>query len=260
VLSGPSDPVTGELEACPYLGLPDDPRTRFTFATPAHRCHVKRKPSQIDLGHQGRYCLSSDFPACKRYRAPAVAANAPVAPPPSQVSPAARPPEVAPTVVVSSSAVRARPEPQDTPPVTRSRRLSVRRVLVVLVVLGGVLLIGAIVVATIRPTLGGTGLGSVTTAPTTPAAAATIEASRLPTRSPTPSPKPSPSPSPTTTVAPSATSPPPPVQTIRIVKRGESLTSIAAEYGVTPQAITHANNIEDPNLIRVGQRLMIPRP
>lgn len=252
--------MTGELEACPYLGLPDDPRTRFTFATPAHRCHVKRKPSQIDQGHQGRYCLSSDFPACKRYRAPAAAANAPVAPPASQVSPAARPPEVAPTVVVSSSAVRARPEPQDTPPVTRSRRLSVRRVLVVLVVLGGVLLIGAIVAGTIRPTLGGTGLGSVTTAPTTPTAAATIEASPLPTRSPTPSPKPSPSPSPTTTVAPRATSPPPPVQTIRIVKRGESLTSIAAEYGVTPQAITHANNIADPNLIRVGQRLMIPRP
>jgi N-acetylmuramoyl-L-alanine amidase len=44
------------------------------------------------------------------------------------------------------------------------------------------------------------------------------------------------------------------------VTRGESLTSIAAEYGVTPQAITHANNIEDPNLIRVGQRLIIPRP
>ena len=143
---------------------------------------------------------------------------------------------------------------------TRSRRPSVRRVLVVLVVLGGALLIGAIVAGTIRPTLGGTGLGSVTTAPATPAAAATIEASPVPTRSPTPSPKPSPSPSPTTTVAPSATSPPPPVQTIRIVKRGESLMSIAAEYGVTPQAITHANNIADPNLIRVGQRLIIPRP
>jgi hypothetical protein len=57
-----------EPEACPYLGLPDDERTRFLFATPAHRCHVKRKPATIDLDHQGRYCLSTRFAACPRFK------------------------------------------------------------------------------------------------------------------------------------------------------------------------------------------------
>ena len=56
---------------CPYLGLPEDQRTRFAFATPAHRCHVKRKPGVIDLQHQGQYCLTSGFTACPRFRAPA---------------------------------------------------------------------------------------------------------------------------------------------------------------------------------------------
>ena len=59
-----------EPVACPYLGLLEDDRTRFLFATPAHRCHVKRKPGLIDLQHQGRYCLSNEFAACPRFRAP----------------------------------------------------------------------------------------------------------------------------------------------------------------------------------------------
>ena len=68
--------MTDQPIACPYLGLPDDPRTRFSVAMPAHRCYVNRKSSPIDLGHQGVYCLSSDFPACKRFRAPAAAIGA----------------------------------------------------------------------------------------------------------------------------------------------------------------------------------------
>ncbi len=65
--------ASAEIEPviCPYLGLPEDQRTRFAFATPAHRCHVKRKPGLIDLQHQGQYCLTSDFPACPRFRASA---------------------------------------------------------------------------------------------------------------------------------------------------------------------------------------------
>ena len=61
-----------EPVACPHLGLLEDDRTRFLFATPAHRCHVKRKPGLVDLQHQGRYCLSNEFPACPRFRAPAM--------------------------------------------------------------------------------------------------------------------------------------------------------------------------------------------
>lgn len=43
------------------------------------------------------------------------------------------------------------------------------------------------------------------------------------------------------------------------VSRGETLASIAAKYGVTVSALLAANNIADPNLIKVGQKLVIPR-
>lgn len=57
--------------ACPYVGLPDDARTRFAFATPAHRCYARRRAALISLSHQGSYCLSTDFPKCERFPAEA---------------------------------------------------------------------------------------------------------------------------------------------------------------------------------------------
>lgn len=49
-----------------------------------------------------------------------------------------------------------------------------------------------------------------------------------------------------------------PARRIHIVKRGETLTYIAMLYGTTPEAITVANNLANPNLLYVGQRLRIP--
>jgi LysM repeat protein len=43
------------------------------------------------------------------------------------------------------------------------------------------------------------------------------------------------------------------------VAPGESLAKIAAEYGVSVSAIVEANDIDDPDRIRVGQKLFIPR-
>ncbi len=63
-------------------------------------------------------------------------------------------------------------------------------------------------------------------------------------------------------VQPPVTPPPPPVPTGPIqytVQPGDSLTRIAAKYGVTVDAISRANNISDPNLIQVGQKLIIPK-
>ena len=79
---------------------------------------------------------------------------------------------------------------------------------------------------------------SITASPTTALAAGS------------PSIRPSPTPAPTQAVLPLV---------IHIVLPGESLTSIGAIYGVTPQAIRHANHIKDPNLLRIGQKLIIPR-
>jgi len=47
-------------------------------------------------------------------------------------------------------------------------------------------------------------------------------------------------------------------QIIHVVRPGENLTQIAARYGSTVQAIVRANGIRNPNLIWVGQRLVIP--
>jgi len=45
---------------------------------------------------------------------------------------------------------------------------------------------------------------------------------------------------------------------VHVVKRGETLFSIARHYGVGVEAIRAANNIADPSRIYVGQRLVIP--
>lgn len=45
-----------------------------------------------------------------------------------------------------------------------------------------------------------------------------------------------------------------------VVKSGDTLSKFAADYGVSVQAIVAANGIDDPNLIRVGQALILPSP
>lgn len=66
-----------------------------------------------------------------------------------------------------------------------------------------------------------------------------------------------------------ATRPPvatPPPQTpagtprVHVVARGESLSLIAEQYSVDPQAIIDLNELQNPNLIVPGQVLLIPPP
>ena len=46
--------------------------------------------------------------------------------------------------------------------------------------------------------------------------------------------------------------------TVHHVKKGETLSSIARQYGVTVQDLIKVNDIRDPNMIRVDQELIIP--
>ncbi len=48
--------------------------------------------------------------------------------------------------------------------------------------------------------------------------------------------------------------------TRHVVTRGETLNGIAAQYGASVSRIVAANDIANPDLIRVGQRLLIPSP
>jgi len=90
----------------------------------------------------------------------------------------------------------------------------------------------------------------------------------LPTFTPTATPQPTvilmPSRPPTMTLAPTFTPPAPIVTPTSITRRhtvqtGETLASIAEKYGVSVQAIADLNGIVDPNLIEVGQELLIPQ-
>ncbi|NLK37952.1 MAG: LysM peptidoglycan-binding domain-containing protein [Epulopiscium sp.] len=47
---------------------------------------------------------------------------------------------------------------------------------------------------------------------------------------------------------------------IHVVKPGETLMSIAQQYGTTPQRIITDNNFADPNMLTVGQALLILTP
>jgi 2',3'-cyclic-nucleotide 2'-phosphodiesterase/3'-nucleotidase len=84
----------------------------------------------------------------------------------------------------------------------------------------------------------------------TPAATTTERPTAAPSIAPSASPSPQPTPEPT----------PAPTQVVYVVKSGDQLSRIAKKYGVTVAAIQAANNIKDPNLIRVGQKLIIPLP
>ena len=65
----PGEPDLPDAPACPLLGLAVDPRTRFTYPHPGHRCHASYKLKTIDLARQSSYCLSSGFADCERFRA-----------------------------------------------------------------------------------------------------------------------------------------------------------------------------------------------
>ncbi|HIC92991.1 MAG TPA: LysM domain-containing protein, partial [Anaerolineae bacterium] len=47
---------------------------------------------------------------------------------------------------------------------------------------------------------------------------------------------------------------------VHVVRRGETLYSIARRYGTTVEALMRANGLSDPTRIYAGQRLIVPVP
>ncbi|MBS1252170.1 MAG: N-acetylmuramoyl-L-alanine amidase XlyA [Anaerolineales bacterium] len=80
----------------------------------------------------------------------------------------------------------------------------------------------------------------------------TLTPTRIPTSTSTSTPTPH-------TVTPTAS--PTSVPEVRhVVAAGDVLSAIAAQYGVTAEAIIAANDLEDPNRLEIGQELVIPAP
>lgn len=66
-------------------------------------------------------------------------------------------------------------------------------------------------------------------------------------------------PSSASTARPSGTAAPRPVPSrTYVVRRGDTLTAIAARFGISVGSLAHANRMSNPHLIRVGQRLAVP--
>ena len=61
-------------------------------------------------------------------------------------------------------------------------------------------------------------------------------------------------------VAPSSLDQEVPEYQVHVVQSGESLSIIAGKYGVTVKDLVRLNNISDPDLIVIGQEILVPKP
>jgi hypothetical protein len=54
---------------CPFLGLRNDPSTRYDFPDPANLCHAasSRRAQPVALEHQDSHCLAAAHDLCARY-------------------------------------------------------------------------------------------------------------------------------------------------------------------------------------------------
>ena len=83
-------------------------------------------------------------------------------------------------------------------------------------------------------------------------AAAPVRPTPTPTTTPRPTPSPTVSPTPTPSASPSVSG------KTYTVKSGDTLTGIAARFGTTSKILMELNGITNANLIRIGQRLILP--
>lgn len=135
------------------------------------------------------------------------------------------------------------------PPPRRGRR--VRGVVIGVVTIAAVAAVGFVAGLMLPTILPGPGLGATPLPSGAPSQAASPTPAPTATAVPTAAPTPSPAAEPPT---------PAPTPIVYVVKAGDQLTRIAATFGVTVAAIQEANNITNPNLITVGQKLIIPLP
>ena len=227
-----------ESPSCPLLGLLDDQASRFSYSSVGHRCYADGRLRTIDLSHQGSFCLVATYPECPRYRAAAASGRPGVATPKASGVALGRV-----RAEAGASGVPGAPgepgasgEPGRQPPGRTSPRLRIAAIIIAVAVLAGATYLGSpAIVDWLRQV--GAGMEAASTSPsTTP----TPTATRVPTA--------------TTTPALKRTATP----LVHVVARGETINAIAARYGITLAALEKANGIKDPNLIYVGQRLVIP--
>jgi LysM repeat protein len=231
--------VLDVADVCPYL-IAADGAWRSARPSRDHRCGAIAPPPVLTPEKQRQLCLSEEHGTCATFRAARTRA---LGPPGSGPRPAPAEPlwpiaRTAPVVLES-----ARPGLTSLPGIPG--RAS-----------GQLLLAGLMVVAFIAVILART--SSPGPASTVPPASPSVAITPSPTPRPTPRPTPSPSISASAEVSPSASTAAAASPSTYTVRRGDTLLAIAERFGVTVRALTEANGITDPSLLRIGQTLTIP--
>lgn len=255
ITTSPTAPATHAV--CPYLLAPEG---RWRSASPAreHRCTAVVPGAILAAEKQRRLCLVNEHLGCATYL---VATGAADAGPRAGAAAAPRP--------AGRGLVRTAPLlldhgrlPVSVQSIARERGLGQGALLVLMAVA-----FAAIFVA--RLSSGGSadsggvlaGVGTPGPSASADPASLTVEptsgASPASTLVPTavePTPAPSASPSAAPTAVPSPTA----VPTTYKVRRGDTLSGIAAEFGTTVKVLSELNGIDDPSRLRVGQVLKLP--
>lgn len=239
---------------CPYL-LSADGAWRSASAAREHRCTAVMPPSPLAAEKQRRLCLTTDHVSCATFVA-ATEARAATRHPVELRRPIAR---TTPLVLDQGRLALSIPSI----PSLTSRPMASQGVLIGLL---GVAF-GAVLVARMA-TGGGSeagvvipiGSGSPTPAVTEAAAASPPPATAKPTAAPTPTTAPTVEPSPTLvptgpTAEPTAS---PEKPTSYKVKRGDTLSGIAARFGTTVKVLVELNGIKDPSKLHIGQVIKLP--
>jgi LysM domain len=259
-------PVAPDVAAvCPYLIAADG---RWRSASPAreHRCTAVSPPAVLAADKQRRLCLVADHVACATYQFATGQGDligATEDPRPDRVAGSG-----------GRTIVRTAPLVLDhnrlalvVPTITADRRMGQAALLGLMAVAFAAILFAR---------LSGTGpsqtpglAGGVSGATASPASVASPDASGAPAASdggapvrtlvptevsPSPAPAASPAASGEPTTDPPATDPP----TTYKVRRGDTLSGIAAEFGTTVAVLAELNDIDDPSRLRVGQVLDLP--
>jgi LysM repeat protein len=230
---------------CPFLTLGDDPRSAVDGFDPDHRCGAVAPSLALDRATQLQLCLHEGHAECPRFKAAAAVHTARRATP-------------LPAPDATFASTRLLLEPDATWRGVALAGTSLKRPSrVALTGASVVLLVGAAAAAASTHGFGLLPANSVLTVRATdrPSPTPTPLASASPTTSPTPATTATP------TATPRAATPSPaahPTPRTYVVQSGDSLSSIAARFGVTVRALAAANNLDPNKVINIGQVLIIP--